>query len=69
MKTSNPENDHPFSENIKLLKIKVIKPYLSIIKLRTICFTFLYEGFGIPILEASYHNKLILLSSIPVFGK
>ena len=62
------KNYHPFSENIKLLKNQSNQAVFEYYKnCELFVLPSLYEGFGIPILEASYHNKLILLSSIPVF--
>ncbi len=61
-------DDHPYSNNIKLLKNQDNETVFNLYKQ---CELFVlpsfYEGFGIPILEASYHNKVIALSSIPVF--
>ena len=67
-KLENLKSDHPYSANIKLLKNQTNQ---AVFEFYRNCELFvlpsLYEGFGIPILEASYHKKLIILSSIPVF--
>ncbi len=60
--------DHPYSNSIKILKNQNNQ---SVFEFYKNCELFvlpsLYEGFGIPILEAAFHKKLIILSSIPVF--
>ena len=60
--------DHPYSEYIKIFRNQDNQ---SVFEFYKHCELFvlpsLYEGFGIPILEAAYHKKLIILSSIPVF--
>ena len=60
--------DHPYTNSIKILKNQNDQ---SVSRLYKYCELFvlpsLYEGFGIPILEAASHKKVILLSSIPVF--
>ncbi len=60
--------EHPYVNSIKILKNQNNQ---SVFELYKHCELFvlpsLYEGFGIPILEAAYHKKVIILSSIPVF--
>lgn len=68
LKIASIIKDHPFVENIRLLKNQSNQ---SVFQYYKHCDLFvlpsIYEGFGIPILEASLHKKVILLSSIPVF--
>ena len=60
--------NHAYTENIKLMKKKSNKKVFNLYKQCEIfVLPSLYEGFGIPILEASHYNKVIVLSSIPVF--
>ena len=60
--------DHPYSEYIRIFRNQDNQ---SVFEFYKHCELFvlpsLYEGFGIPILEAAFHKKLIILSSIPVF--
>ena len=60
--------DNPYSNNIKLHKNKndefVKKLYQST---ELFVMPSIYEGFGIPILEAARYQKPILLSNIKVF--
>ena len=60
--------NHPYCDSIKLLKNQNNQSVFNLYKnCQLFVLPSLYEGFGIPILEASFHRKVIALSSIPVF--
>ena len=62
------KGDHPYANSIKILKNQNNQSVFGFYKnCELFVLPSLYEGFDIPILEAAYHKKLIILSSIPVF--